>query len=310
MKKLFLFILILVMAPTLGWPFSASALTMAEIMPSGQVAGVVSTTGEAKAYVVIDRSSGQILLSKNADLKWPPASLTKLVTAMVFMESKTSLNKVVAMKKEDEVGGQRLVTKTGVGYRTRDLLHAALISSHNNAAHALARSTGLTNDRFVELMNNKIKSLGALNTNFLETTGMEPLNYTTALDFAKIVDAALKDPYISLITKKNTYSFTSVNNKNYRHKITSTNKLLTDSELSLVGGKTGFLEESDYNFASVVKDPLGNEFIVVVLGAKDPKTQFGQTKSLAFQATALKVFGGMQGVLGLSTTATSTLINQ
>jgi D-alanyl-D-alanine endopeptidase (penicillin-binding protein 7) len=284
-------------------PSSAEALTMAEIISGSAVNAAENLSGEAKAYVVIDRSSGQILLSKNADLKWPPASLTKLVTAMVFMESNTSLNKVIAMKKEDEVGGQRLVTKTGVSYKTRDLLHAALISSHNNAAHALARSTNLTDEQFIDLMNNKAKALGAVHTHFLESTGMNPLNYTTALDFAKIVDAALKDPYISLITKKNSYSFTSVNNKKYKHKITSTNKLLTDTELSLVGGKTGFLEESDYNFASVTKDQFGNEFVIVVLGAKDQKIQFGQTKSLALRATAIKVFGFGSQVAGTSTAA-------
>ncbi len=291
-------------------PIPAAALSMAEIMPGADFALGQVDSG-AKAYVVIDRQTGKVLLSKNSDMKWPPASLTKLVTAMVFMESKTSLNKVVAMKKEDEVGGQRLFTKPGISYTARDLLHAALIASDNNAAHALGRSTGLTDSDFVALMNKKVKLLGAGNTNFFEATGMNPKNYTTALDFSKIVDAALSDPYVSLVAKKSTYSFRAVNSKKYRHSLNSTNKLLGDGELNLVGGKTGFLEESAFNFASIVKDQLGNEFIVVVLGAKDPKTQFGQTKSLAFQATALKVFGGMEAVLGLSTsTATSTLINQ
>lgn len=285
-------------------PQAALALTMAEIVPETQN---IQVGPEAQAYIVVDKNSGEIILSKNSGMLWPPASLTKLVTALVFLDTKTGLNKVVIMKKEDEVGGQRLATKAGIAYTARDLLHAALIASDNNAAHALARSTGLSSAQFSVLMNRKAESLGAINTIFYEPTGMNPSNKTTAADYAKIVEAAFSNSYLSSIAKKSSYSFTAVNNKKYKHTLTTTDKLLADSDLEMLGGKTGYLAESQYNFAGLVKDKLANEFIVVLLGAGSARQQFGQAKTLALQATAIKAFAG--AVLGTSTQASLQLVN-
>lgn len=296
---------------------SASALTMAEIMPPGMVLGAnlaisqnTIQTGEAQAYIVVDDYSGQILLSKNPNMPWPPASLTKLVTALVLLDSNTSFDKTIAMEAQDEVGGARLATKAGVKYTVKDLLHASLIASDNNATHALSRAAGFSSEQFVALMNLKAKSLGALNSHFVEPTGIDPNNYTTAGDFAKIVTAAFSADYLTQIAKKPAYTFASVNNSRYKHNIKTTNKLLNDGDLSVIGGKTGYLEESLYNFATVAKDHLGNKYTIVVLGAPNPSEQFGQTKELAMKAMAIKVFGQSPQVLGTSTSISISIINQ
>ncbi len=281
---------------------SVLALSMEEIMPKNTAA---TSASEAEAYIVLDKKTGEVIFSKNENKAWAPASLTKLVTAMVFMDSKTSLTKNVAMKKEDEVGGSRLYTKAGIQYKTRDLLHASLIASNNNATNALARSLGVSQEKFVELMNKKAANLGALSTKFVEPTGIDPKNLTTAADFAKIITAALAEPYIGSVVKKTSYSFSAVNSKSYKHKVSTTNKLLAEGLVSMLGGKTGYLEESKYNFATITKDGFGNEYVIVVLGAQDPASQFGQTKKLAFDAMAKKIFG-FNAVLGAST---STLNN-
>ncbi|MBL8030589.1 MAG: D-alanyl-D-alanine carboxypeptidase [Candidatus Doudnabacteria bacterium] len=280
---------------------SVFALNMEEIMPKS---GTVNAVKESEAYIVIDKKTNEVMLSKNENLLWTPASLTKLMTAMVFLDSKTMLSKKVAMKKEDEVGGSRLYTKTGVQYKASDLFHASLIASNNNATNALARSTGYSREKFVGLMNKKAAELGAGQTKFFEPTGIDPKNLTTASDFAKIINAAFADPYIGQVVKKNAYSFTAVNSKTYKHNLVTTNKLLGDGQVGALGGKTGYLEESKYNFATITKDGFGNEYIIVVLGAENSAAQFGQVKKLAYDAMAKRIFG-FSAVLGTSTSVSN-----
>ncbi len=213
----------------------------------------------ARSYLVMDKTTGQILVSKEPDLLWPPASLAKLVTVMVALDAKPKLTKAVAMKKADEVGGARLATKSGVAYRVKDLLYATLVASANNAANALARSTGFSQAEFVEKMNQKAKALGAKNTIFFEPSGISEKNQTTVSDFSKIAKAAFENPLIAAAAATSAYSFRATNNKKYFHKLKNTNKLLGDAELADIKGKTGYLEESMHNFAAVAKDSGGNE---------------------------------------------------
>lgn len=254
----------------------------------------------AKAYVVMDATSGQVLVQKNAEVIWPPASLTKLVTVMVVLDTKPKLTKTVAMAKADEVGGARLYTAAGVKYTLKDLIYAALIASTNNGANAVARSTGLSREKFVEKMNEKAKSLGATQTVFVDPSGISEKNQTTAADYAKIVQAAYQYPVIADAAARENYSFASINNRRYRHSLKNTNKLLGDDMFSFLG-KTGYLDESQYNFASLAKDTLGDQLAVVVLGSKNHATQFYETKELAalgrlilsFKTAASSLFEGV-----------------
>lgn len=238
-------------------------------------------TMTAAGYVVIDRVSGETLLAKNADLVWQPASLTKLVTAMVVLDSKPNLNRSIAMKKSDEVGGARIFTKAGVKYKAKDLLYASLIASANNATNALTRVTGLTREQFVAKMNDKAKALGASNTVFVEPTGISQNNLTTPSDFAKIAKAAFSDERIQKITQLPSYAFTSTNNRRYRHLIKTTDRLLGEGSWIVLGGKTGYLDESQYNFAGGFKDVDGKDIIVVLFGSQSRHSQFFETKQLA-----------------------------
>ena len=261
----------------------------------------------AAAYIVIDADSNSVILEKNSSVQWVPASLTKLITALVFLDTKPNLKKVVTMKSSDQLTGgckQRgacIVTSPGVSYKLNDLLKASLIASANNATAAIARSTGLTTEIFLQKMNEKAKSLGAVHTTFIEPTGMSPLNTTTASDYAKITSAAFSNKLIQNISVTQSVIFSSVNNKKYSHTLKNTNKLLTDSSYAIFGGKTGYLEESLYNFTTEIKDNLGNHFVVVIFGCQSGSAEFGETKNLISLAGLLKSFGPAQaGVLGSS----------
>jgi len=293
-------------------PAAVSALEM----PGNFAASEKKATDEpdeigitAFAYVVMDENSGTVLLEKNAKELWAPASLTKLVTAMVLLDSKPQLEKAVLMSAEDEVGGVRIRSTPGISFRFIDLLHATLLPSANNAAYALARTSGRSMQDFVNRMNLKTAALGAQNTYFSEPTGLSERSVTTAEDYAKILKAAFDYPLIKEIASKNEFSFGAVNSTSYWQKVTSTNNILNDSNFNSLIGKTGYIEVSKYNFVSEVSDKFGNNLAVVVLGSKDSNSRFTEARQLAMMGGLAKVFPGAPLVLGASIQADIALRN-
>lgn len=258
----------------------------------------------AEAYLVIDKLSGQILLQKEPAKLWPPASITKLAAALVVLDYNPGLKKTISMAKADEVGGARIYTKTGVVYNIRDLFYASLIASANNATNALARSTGLTRPKFVAAMNQKARELGAKNTAFVDATGISEKNQSTAEDIAVIARTAFENQEISQAAKFSEFVFKSIGSKRYTHKIKNTNKLLGDSGLEILAGKTGYLVESRYNFVGLIKDQFSQESLVVILGAANPKAQFQEAKQLIFLAGLAKSVFSLGGLVLGENTAT------
>jgi D-alanyl-D-alanine carboxypeptidase len=289
----------------LALPLSGLALQM-----PGYVEGANITQTDdgitAQSYVVVNVDSGQILAQKNPDQLWVPASLTKLVTALVVLDTNPDLQKTVAMSGVDEVGGARIIARAGVKFTVDGLFHAALIPSANNAAHALARSTGLSQTDFVALMNQKAASLGAVHTRFNEPTGMDPANITTAADYAKILQAAFKSSYLQTIATTAKYTLRPTNNKKYTQTLKNTDLLLGSDGLTVIGAKTGYLNESLHNFAIQLKDNLGNNLIVVLLGSLRARTEFAEAQKLVDMATATLAFSNIgQAVLGTSTSVST-----
>ena len=261
--------------------------------------------------IVQDANTGQVLISKNSDLSWTPASLTKLVTALVVLDAKIKLTKTVAITSADQTlgacssGGACIKAKSGVKFTVDGLFHAALLPSANNAASALARSTGLSMGQFAVLMNQKAASLGATGSHFNEPTGMDPQNQITAADYAKIVVAAFSNDYLRKIAGLTSYALRSTNDSRYNQTIKNTDKLLTDSGVQILGAKTGYLNEAKYNFAALVKYN-NEELAVVVLGENHLYTAFDETKllaNLAGQAQILALINPFGMVLGTSTGA-------
>lgn len=268
----------------------------------------------AQSYLVADADTGQILIDKNADKAWPPASLTKLITALVVLDTKPNLKKSVAMIQKDQIagacssGGACIKTKPGVKFTVDGLFHALLMPSANNAASSLAGSTGLSISAFAVRMNQKAAALGAINSHFNEPTGMDPNNQITAGDYAKIVGAAFSNPYLAQIAGLSSYALRSTNNSRYNQTIKNTDKLLADSQIQILGAKTGYLNESKYNFAALIQTADGQKLAIVVLGEDHLFTAFEETKALAElsqEAKLLALTNNFAGyVLGTSTDAT------
>src|SRR6185295_9163738 len=106
--------------------------------------------------------------------------------------------------------------------------------------------------------------LGAINSSFVEPTGMSTSNKITAADYAKVVAEAFSNPYLRQISSLSQYSLHSSNNSKYNQTIKNTDKLLGDSSIQVLGAKTGYLNESLYNFASMVKYNGGQKLAIVV----------------------------------------------
>lgn len=239
----------------------------------------------AKAYVVMDRATGELLTIKQENRVWPIASLTKLVTASVVMDENLPANKIVAVKNSDNVGGARLWVNDGDTFSIDDLFYAALVASANNAANALARSTGLSKEKFVEKMNAHAQNLSLTKTTFVEPSGIDSLNTSTPLEMAKLAREILKKEKIQQYTTTSK-KFIKVANHNTTKKMVNTNWMLYKpqyDDVFVTGGKTGYLDESGWNLVVALKPEKNDkrELLVVLFGAKSRAQSFADTERLA-----------------------------
>lgn len=243
---------------------------------------------EFVSAIVMVPKTHEILYEYEARKIHPAASLTKLANALVFVRTKPVWNKIISLKKEDEVGGGRLRVKVGARLNLRDLLYSSITASANNAATAMMRISGKKPSVFLQEMNQVVHRLGANKSTFVDASGMDPQNVTTAYDMALIAEAAFRDPSIHAAASKGSYTFT-IRNTGERKTIRNTNTLLTDDpDVWVVGGKTGYLEESKYNLVVQLRpmfpdgsSDLQKELLVVVFGAPTKEAQFTTAKRLA-----------------------------
>ena len=227
----------------------------------------------AQAVVVIDEKTGNILYSKNPDLKHLPASTTKLMTALVALEkcSPDDIITVSALQRDGSVMGLNEGDKITV----KDLLKGLLISSGNDAAFALAQNCAQSYDDFINKMNQKAHDLQMSNSHFANPAGYDDeLQYSTADDLAKLARVATANPLIANIVKTKSTVVTDVSGlKTYY--LENVNKLLGVVD-GLDGVKTGETQGALENLISKTTRG-GNSIIISVLGSKD---RFGETQKL------------------------------
>lgn len=233
----------------------------------------------ASSAIIIDKESGLVLWQKNPDAEKPVASITKLLTALVFLDNNPGWETTVKIQKSDYRLGGRSYLYSGEEILVKDLFYTALIASSNEATAALVRSTGLNEDEFVVKMNQKAKSIGMSNSRWVEATGLNPDNVSTATDLGLLIQAAFSQPLIVQATQKEEYQF-GVLNAERVYTVKNTDKLL-QSYLNILAGKTGYLEEAGYCLVSKIYGPAEQEIYVVVLGSASEASRFQEVKSLA-----------------------------
>jgi len=230
----------------------------------------------AKAALVVDATSNKILFQKNPEQLYPIASLTKLMTALVYFQTNPQFDSVVEIAPEDVRHSSRSHIRPREDITVRDLLHASLMASDNVATKALVRSCGLPREEFVRRMNALADSLSLTGTHFVEPTGLDEQNVATAQAIATLLRIAASNPVVGSIMQKQTYTFAS-NRK--LHRLVNTNRLLK-SKWRITGGKTGFISESGYCFATMVETPSGTEVTAVLLGAPSNRLRFAEARRM------------------------------
>jgi serine-type D-Ala-D-Ala endopeptidase (penicillin-binding protein 7) len=232
----------------------------------------------ARNAVVIDPATDEVLFEKQSLQTVPIASLTKLMSAMVFLEQKPDLRRMAEVTREELRGGghTRLWNRERVALY--DLLHMSLMNSDNVATRVLARESGLSAAEFVEHMNAKAGAMGLTNTRFAEPTGLDERNVSTAVDVARLVRAAAGHYLIREITTTPEYVLVGEYPGRTRtitrtHQIVNTNRLLRSNRYEFSCSKTGFISESGYCVATWVRE-RGRDLIAVVLGAPTNATRF------------------------------------
>jgi len=219
---------------------------------------------KASALYMVDLKSGRVLLEKNATRRLPPASLTKVMTALVALES-TSPH-VVTIDRRALLHRSSLKLHAGEQFLLRDLLTAMLVTSANDACQAVALHVGGEADRFVTMMNERARALGLENTHFANACGFDaPGHYSTAADLAKLTEQALRAPAFSMMVRTVTRNIASVDGT--RHvPLHSTNELLLDPDVT--GVKTGYTSKAGRCvIASMFKD--GHQLLLVGLNVMD-----------------------------------------
>lgn len=230
--------------------------------------------------VVLDNNDN-LFFSKRPDQVRPIASISKLFTAYVFLDYNPGWETSYEIKPEDKREGGKIYLFTGDKVTIKDLFYFSLVGSDNTAAAALVRSTGFSEAEFVEKINDKIKELGFKNTRLVDPIGLHDGNISTAREIALFAKIALAREEISRASLTKTYEFNTAQGR--KKTISSTNELLSsfpNAGISLLGGKTGYINSSGYCLVSQFKDYNGLAIVTVVLGADSDSGRFVLTKKL------------------------------
>lgn len=238
----------------------------------------------ADSGAVIDGGTGTILYGKNADKQLPIASITKLITALVFLDRNPGWEKSYEIKASDRREGSKAFVSVGDRVKIKDLFYLSLVASANTETIALVGASGLEQAAFVAEMNKKAKELGLVRTLLKDPVGLDNDNLSTPLEVARLVKAAFSNDDIRRATLTKKHEFTTLSGKLV--KVSNTDSLLGSflSEnadgIKIVGGKTGYTEEAGGCFAGKFTDRAGHEIISVVLGSPDKESRFEETKNL------------------------------
>ena len=237
----------------------------------------------AKSGVLYDPADHLFLFQQNANHVQPIASISKLMTALVFLKHNPGWGKIYRITKADNIIGGKIHLFLGEQVTVKDLFYTSLVASDNGATMALVHSTGLSEANFVQQMNLTAKHLGLVNTHFVEPTGLSTDNVSTAHDVALLAQAAFAQPAIRQATTKAEYDYKTLGGRQKR--IISTDYLLAhqaSSTIRVLAGKTGFTDQAGYCFAGLLQTHSSSSpvFISVVLNSSSKVERFLQSEQI------------------------------
>lgn len=232
----------------------------------------------AEAAVIYDPESGEVLWESHAKDQRSIASITKVMTALVFLESGAPLDQTVVVQRSDVSRASTTYLRRGLTLTADDLLNLLLVGSDNAAARALARVSPMGYEGFIESMNIRARSLGLDNTTYADPSGLLADNVSSAYDQARLIAHAAADERVGAIMRKTAYTMRAGKRT---ITVNSTNQIVRSGDIDVVGGKTGFISRSGYCLATLLRLPQsGKQVAFVVLGAKSNASRFWETRHL------------------------------
>ena len=232
----------------------------------------------AEAAIIYNPETNEVLWESNAREERSIASITKVMTALVFLESGMSLTTPVTVQRADVYRASTTYLRAGYNVTAEDLLNLLLVGSDNAAARALSRISPFGASGFVDRMNQKAAELGLQKTHYADPSGLLATNVSSAYDMARLIAFAAADDRVGSIMRRATHTvYSGTRTINVR----STNHLVREGQLDVVGGKTGFISRAGYCLATLVRLPQsGQQVAVVVLGARSNQGRFWETRHL------------------------------
>ena len=241
-------------------------------------------TDTLKAACVYDIDHCDVIYSYQANERLSPASLTKVMTALLVLENCQNLDDIITIGdvtiRED--GAQNFGFKEGDRITIRDLLYVTLVYSANDGALALAQHVAGTEEAFAELMNARAEDLGATHSHFVNPHGLtNEEHYTCAYDLYLIFNAALQYPEFQKIinTEKYSFSYISAANGEVTKEISTTNQYFlkgyeSPENITVIGGKTGSTSAAGKCIILYLRSMSGAPYIAVVMGADSYDTLY------------------------------------
>lgn len=218
----------------------------------------------AQHAVLMDQDSGDILFEKKAKEKTSIASITKVMTAMIAIESGLLEKETTVSRKAIYTEGSSIYLEEGQKIKIKDLLYGLMLRSGNDAAIAISEEIGNSEQGFVYLMNEKARWLGMDDTHFSNPHGLEADNhYSTAYDMAKLMRYAMNNETFKEISSSKKYKPSHMS-----YEWGNKNKLLTEKYMYCTGGKTGYTEKAGRTLLTTAKKDEG-KLIAVTLNAPD-----------------------------------------
>jgi D-alanyl-D-alanine endopeptidase (penicillin-binding protein 7) len=259
---------------------SVARAVVPPVLSFGQIAGLHGAQDaldlKSSVALVIDQDTSEVLFKKNETAVLPIASLTKLMTGVIISGARLPMDELITVTQDDVDTEKHSSSRLQVGTTlTRgELMHLALMSSENRAAHALGRTYPGGLPTFVNLMNAKATMLGMRDTRYVEPTGLSSRNQSSAQDLATLVNAAYGDPILREFTTSPGYQI-AVGSRTLQYK--NTNSLLKNPEWDIGLQKTGYISEAGQCLVMQARI-AGRKLIMVFLDSAGKLSRVGDAE--------------------------------